>query len=109
MLCSLNKYVRKKEFCVILKRGKLEEITKANKKKYDRYNAIESLNKYFKELLSQEYDEFPMLKNGVSIGYGIYYGNSEEFKHNYYSSNTIKDVIKIADDRMYKDKQKKTE
>lgn len=98
------------EFCVILKRGKLEEITKANKKKYDRYSSIESLNNYFKELLSQEYDEFPMLKNGVSIGYGIYYGNSDEFKHNHYSSNTIRDVIKIADERMYKEKQEtKTE
>ena len=97
------------EFCVILKRGKLEEITKANKNKHDRYNALENLNNNFKKLLSQKYEEFPMLKNGVSIGYGIYYGNSDEFKHNHYSSNTIRDVIKIADERMYKEKLTKTE
>lgn len=98
------------EFCVILKRGKLEEITKANENKHDRYNALENLNNNFKKLLSQKYEEFPMLKNGVSIGYGIYYGNSDEFKHSHYLSNTIRDVVKIADERMYKEKQKtKTE
>lgn len=98
------------EFCVILKHGKLEEITKANKNKHDKYQAIENLNNNFKELLSQKYEEFPMLKNGVSIGYGIYYGNSDEFKHSHYLSNTIRDVVKIADERMYKEKQKtKTE
>ena len=97
------------EFCVILKRGKLEEITKANENKHDRYNALEDLNNNFKKLLSQKYEEFPMLKNGVSIGYGIYYGNHDEFKHSHYTS-TIKDVVKIADERMYKEKQKtKTE
>lgn len=98
------------EFCVILKRGKLEEITKANENKHDRYKALEDLNNNFKKLLSQKYEEFPMLKNGVSIGYGIYYGNSDEFKHSHYLSNTIRDVVKIADERMYKEKQKtKTE
>lgn len=98
------------EFCVILKRGKLEEITKANENKHDRYKALEDLNNNFKKLLSQKYEEFPMLKNGVSIGYGIYYGNSDEFKHSHYLSNTIRDVVKIADERMYKEKQEiKTE
>lgn len=98
------------EFCVIFKHGKLDELIQANKMKYDRYGAIENLNDYFKELLSNEYEEFPMLKNGVSIGYGIYYGNKDEFKHSHYPSNTVKDVVKIADIRMYEEKKEtKTE
>lgn len=95
------------EFCVILKRGKLEEIMRNGKQKYDKYKAIENLNESFKNLLAQEYDEYSMLKSGVSIGYGIYYENNDEFKHD---TNTIQEVIKIADRRMYADKKKqKTE
>lgn len=93
------------EFCVILKRGKLEEITKRSKKRYDRYKAIECLNESFKKLLTQECDEYPMLRYGVSIGYGICYENNDEFKHSYYSSDAINEVIKIADKRMYKEKE----
>ncbi|MBR3255435.1 MAG: GGDEF domain-containing protein [Clostridia bacterium] len=93
------------EFCVILKRGKIEELTQNQKNKYDKYYMLEKLNLHFDELLAQQFEEFPMLKNGVSKGYGIYYGPSDEFKHNYFSSETIKEVIKIADERMYTEKQ----
>ena len=48
----------------------------------------------------------PQATDGVSKGYGIYYGANDEFKHSIYSSETIKEVVKIADERMYKEKQK---
>ena len=98
------------EFCCILKQGKLDELSNGQKNKYGKYKMLEELNRNFDEFLSQQYEEFPMLKNGVSKGYGIYYGSSDEFKHTRYSSETIREVVKIADERMYKEKEKsKTE
>ena len=98
------------EFCAILKRGKLDELTNYQENKYSKYEMLEDLNQKFDKLLSLQYEEFPMLKNGVSKGFEIYYGVNDEFKHNYFSSETIKEVIKIADERMYAEKQKnKTE
>ena len=94
------------EFCVILKQGKLEELSNNQKNNCNKFQMLDNLNKHFEELLSLQYEEFPMLKNGVSKGYGIFYGPSDEFKHNYYSSETIKEVVKIADEQMYKEKQK---
>ena len=98
------------EFCVILKRGKLEELSRSQQKHYSKEEMLDSLNKKFDDLLSQKFEEYPMLKNGVSKGYGIYYGSGDEFKHNCYSPETLKEVIKIADERMYAEKEKsKTE
>lgn len=94
------------EFCVILKRGKLEELANYQENKYGKYEMLEDLNARFDELLSKQFEEFPMLQNGVSKGFGIYYGPNDEFKHNYFSPETIKEVIQIADERMYREKQK---
>lgn len=95
------------EFCVILKRGKLEKILQIEKEKFDIYQIIEDLNKNFDELLAEKCKEFPMLENGVSKGYGIFYGVIDEFKNDRNSTETISDVIKIADEMMYKEKNNK--
>lgn len=95
------------EFCAILKNGMFEKLSDENKN-FDSYKMLEDLNKKFNEALAQKYEQYPMLKNGVSIGFGIYYGlydiNKSE-THDHYSLNSIKDVIKMADERMYKNKQ----
>lgn len=95
------------EFCVILKPGKFEELLKKQKNQHDNYHVLEILNANFDKMLSKEYQSHPVLKNGVSKGYGIYYAISDEFKHNYYSKETVMEVVKIADERMYKDKNNK--
>lgn len=95
------------EFCVILKPGKFEELLKKQKNQHDNYQVLEILNANFDKMLSKEYESHPILKNGVSKGYGIYYAVSDEFKHNYYSKETVMEVVKIADERMYKDKNNK--
>ena len=51
-----------------------------------------------------------MLKKGVSVGHGIYYGlydinKVENNTDDHYSLSSVKDVIKMADERMYKNKQ----
>lgn len=94
------------EFCVVLKRGVLEELVKHQKNNYDRYKIINGLNKEFDDLLAEIYDEYPMLKDGVSKGFGIYYGNNDDYKGVIHSSESIREVIKIADERMYKNKEK---
>ena len=93
------------EFCIILKRGKLEAIIQ-KEDNFDNYKMIEDLNNNFDELLSNKIKDFPMLKNGVSKGYGIFYGTLDEFKNHSNPSETINEVIKQADDRMYNEKNK---
>ena len=92
------------EFCVILKPRKLEELISKHKNLYNKCQIIDILNNDFDELLVKQYEEFPMLKNGVSKGYAIYYEISSEFEH---TSHTINEAIKMADERMYKDKQRR--
>ena len=95
------------EFCVVLKPGKLEELLQKQKNRHDNYQVIENLNINFDKMLSKEYETHPVLRHGVSKGYGIYYAVNDEFKHNYYSKETVMEVVKIADERMYKDKNNK--
>lgn len=101
------------EFDVILKPNKLDYITHKTLY-YDTYKAIDDLNASFDELLSQQFEQYPMLKYGVSKGYGIFYGyidsSCEGMQDKRFSAGTITDVIEIADKRMYENKKKiKTE
>ena len=97
------------EFDVILKPNKLDDIVINSS--YDVYKGINIINSKFEMLLSEQYKEYPMLKSGVSIGYGIFYGYVDSFdreddKNSCYNMN-ISDVVDIADKRMYQDKTKK--
>lgn len=94
------------EFCVILKNGMFEKLSDKNS-----FNIIEDLNSTFNDALSQKYEQYPMLKKGVSIGYGIYYGlydinKDENNTDDHYPLTSVKDVIKMADERMYESKKK---
>lgn len=96
------------EFCAILKNGMFEELS-SKKENLDSYKMLEDLNSKFKETLAKKCEKYPMLEKGVSIGFGIYYGlyevnNNEAIGSNHYSLSSVKDVIKMADERMYKDK-----
>lgn len=95
------------EFCAILKNGMLEKLSD-EKDNYDSYKILEDLNQSFNDALTQQREQYPMLKNGVSIGFGIYYGLYDINKtetNDHYSLSSVKDVIKMADERMYKNKQ----
>lgn len=90
------------EFCVILKPEMLKKLTYETDN-CDTYkmlkNLIGSLDKKL-ELIAKRH---PMLKYGVSQGFGIYYSeldnpSLEEYK-------TIEEVFKIADERMYRRKK----
>lgn len=97
------------EFDVILKPGKLNEII-SNTKYRDIYRGIDNLNNSFDEVLSRYFDEYPMLKDGVSKGYGIFYGYMDSsnagMQDKRFSAGIISDVIEIADKRMYEGKRK---
>lgn len=96
------------EFCIILKPGVILDLTQLTEN-FDTYKAIENLNKHFDEILEKKYKKHPMLNAGVSKGYGIYYGQqSSDFdnlvQESRYSSGILSEVIKMADKRMYADK-----
>lgn len=95
------------EFCIILRQGKLYDISK-NINNCDIYKAIQILNNNFDLLLDKQIDKYPMLKSGVSKGFGIYIHNDEyEYQiKSIYSSSSIQDVVKIADNQMYENKVK---
>ncbi len=97
------------EFCAILKNGIFEKLSD-EKENFDSYKMLDDFNQTFNEALSQKSKQYPMLKKGVSIGFGIYYGlydinKDENHTDSHYSLNSVKDVIKMADERMYKNKQ----
>ena len=97
------------EFCVILKQGILEEHAQ-KAKNLDSHEFINKLNLRFDELLAMECEEYPMLKNGVSKGYSIFSGlydfSSDDSEHNHYSLSSVKEAVKIADEKMYENKQR---
>ena len=98
------------EFIAIFKPGQLEIIISKDEV-YNPKEAIDNLNRKLDDLIEAQTAEFPMLKNGISKGYAFYCGihdpngvDTDEHMEN------IQDIIKIADERMYEDKQKsKTE
>lgn len=97
------------EFCAILKNGMFEKLTD-KKENFDSYKMLEDLNLSFNEALAEKYEQYPMLKKGVSVGFGIYYGlyeinKNENNTDDHYSLSSVKDVIKMADERMYQNKQ----
>ena len=101
------------EFCAILKNGMFEKLTD-KKENFDSYKMLEDLNLSFNEALAEKYEQYPMLKKGVSVGFGIYYGlyeinKNENNTDDHYSLSSVKDVIKMADERMYQNKQNSKE
>lgn len=95
------------EFCVILKKSVFEDLSD-KKENFDSYKMLDELNNIFNKALSDKYEQYPMLRKGVSVGFGIYYGLYEVNENNsseHYSLSSVKDVIKIADERMYKNKE----
>ena len=97
------------EFDIIFKPYKLEEIAH-DSPNYDVYKAIDDLNSKLDDLLKEQYEKYPMLSNGVSVGYGIFYGfsdsSNEGMSDKRFSAGTISEVVSIADKRMYKNKNK---
>lgn len=82
------------EFCVILKEGVLTE--KTNKtENFDTYKMLENLMKDLDNELSGMAKKWVFLKKGVAQGYGIYYSNKQ----------SIEEVFRIADKRMYRNKK----
>ena len=97
------------EFCAILKNGMFEKLSDEDEN-FDSYKMLENLNLTFNEALAKKYEQYPMLKNGVSSGFGIYYGlydinKCKNTTDEHYSLSSVKDVIKMADQRMYENKQ----
>lgn len=97
------------EFCAILKNGIFEKLSD-EKENFDSYKMLEDLNHTFNEAISKKCEQYPMLKNGVSVGFGIYYGLYDVNKDinntdDHYTLSSVKEVIKMADERMYKNKQ----
>lgn len=96
------------EFCVILKSGVIEEF--ANKKAMmNSTEMLDKLNETFDKLLEEQYEEYPMLKNGVSKGYalfnGIYDIESQNNGGSHYTLSSVKETVKLADERMYENKR----
>ena len=91
------------EFTVVLKKHMLKRLTYETEN-FDTYlmvwKFISALNKKIESMVK----EYPMLKFGVSQGFGVYHSPSESPTLDKYRS--IEDVIRIADERMYKNKEK---
>ena len=89
------------EFAVILKHKVFEE----NSTKHDDiYKFLTNLINSLNYELEEQSDDEPLLKNGVAQGFGIYYAFSDCSKGEDYISFDA--VLKIADDRMYKNKKR---
>lgn len=91
------------EFCIILKPGMLKKLTYETEN-CDTYSMLENLTKSLSKEVELVSKRHPMLKHGVSQGYGVYYSSIdnptlEEYK-------TLEEVLKIADERMYEQKKK---
>ena len=89
------------EFCVILKPQMLKKLTYETVN-CDTYRMLERLKKKLDNAIERMTKEFPMLKSGVSQGFGIYYSLLENPEIQNYKN--IEEVIKIADERMYRNK-----
>ena len=95
------------EFCVILKPNIFEKMLE-NTPNCDVYSMAEQLMEKL-DLLVEEYNtekgEDSLLTNGVSQGYGIFYSQHSE-SYLDYNDMSIKEVIELADQRMYVNKEK---
>ena len=92
------------EFCVILKKGMLEKLT-YDTENCDTYKMLEKMIDQLHKNIKKMSKQYPILKNGVSQGYGIYF--SKQDKPSITNSVTIEEVFKIADERMYKKKMER--
>ncbi|MBR3002192.1 MAG: GGDEF domain-containing protein [Clostridia bacterium] len=98
------------EFCVILKQGVIEDYSalhpKANFSK-----VLEELGHKMDDELEAKCAEYPMLKDGVSKGFAIFSGlydiDAKDNVNNHYTLTSVKETVKLADERMYKEKEKK--
>lgn len=92
------------EFCVILKRGMLEKMT-LETECFDAYRMLNDLTIRMNEEVSVTAKKYPVLKNGVAQGFGVYFSKLD--KPSIEKTNTIEEVFYIADERMYVDKEKR--
>jgi len=83
------------EFDVIFKPRIVDKYT-SGENRFDLYKKIGEKFREFDDVLEKKIDDYPMLKYGVSQGFGIYYRDNE---------HDIRYVIDKADERMYKNKQ----
>ena len=89
------------EFCVILKRNMLKKLAYGTKN-CDIYSALDNLSMELDKEIEKKSQKYAMLKFGVSQGYDIYYSlNDLTYPIDY---KTINDVLKTADENMYKKK-----
>ena len=94
------------EFCIILKPNVFERFLDETPN-CDVYSMSEKIMERLDDMI-QEYNEEKgddsLLSNGVSQGYGIFYSHpSEEMTD--YNEMPFKEVIELADQRMYKNKE----
>ena len=96
------------EFCVILKPGIVEQFTRENPKQNVSVR-IDAINQSFVDRLKMQCEEYPMLSAGVSKGYAIFAGlydiNANRPENKHYSLTSVKETVKLADERMYADKK----
>lgn len=97
------------EFCIILKPGVVEDLLSQNNK-MSITAILDGLNEKLDKLLEEQYEEYPMMKKGVSKGYAVFNGlydvESQNDNKNHYTLSSVKETIKLADERMYEDKKK---
>ena len=96
------------EFCVIFKKGKLQEIIESSND-CDLNHEISMLNKKFDDIINIDIMKYPMLSEGVSKGVAIYISGNDydDMPFDNYCSTSINDVIKMADEKMYEEKKSK--
>lgn len=96
------------EFCVILKSGVIEKFSNKNKN-LKSTAMLDELNEKFDNLLKEQYEEYPMLENGVAKGcalFMLYDIESQNDEKNCYTLTSVKETVKLADERMYDDKKR---
>lgn len=98
------------EFCVILKPRIIEELANKNMT-MNSSEMLDELNKIFDKAIIEQCETYPMLENGVSKGYtlfnGLYDIEAQNNKKNHYTLSSVKETIKLADERMYEEKRNK--
>lgn len=94
------------EFCVILKPHMLKKLTYETEN-LDCYAMLRNLMKRLDDIIRELSYEHEKLQYGVSQGFGIYYSLAENPDFKQYKS--IEQVFQIADERMYKEKDKRKE
>ncbi|MBR3152998.1 MAG: GGDEF domain-containing protein [Clostridia bacterium] len=94
------------EFCVILKKGKLQEIVQKSEK-FNISSFLNQLSNRLDDIIKIEVMRYPMLKEGISKGAAVYISNNDydDIPFDDYCSTSIDEVIKIADERMYEEKK----